>query len=498
MRYRLLDSGGRLLDEGTGDAVVEGGALFLPETGLRVAAADLADVAETTEPYGLRLRFSDGGVLELTMMGRMRGQILGDLSDARPSALAADLHAEGLGEAEVFTGFVGSVRGTVRVHDDCLVVLPDSGEPERIPYSFVDDAALHDYRITITGRGRPPLVVSGLAHQTTEFFSLVDRRVKDSGRRTSAFLGALLPGLGPMALRSAAGLLRDGRAAARADLDRLDPALWPSLITATTLPERRDGAAVLERLGPPWIGFKQISSVWKEAEGVTPWHDSSHAPNLDHGGYGGYGGGGYGGGYMGGMGFGGPFGSMGPGLAYGMLGWGGGAYGGGGAGGGYGGGFAGGGYGAGDYGGGYGSGGYAGGGYGAGGYGGGHVPTPRPDMTRGLLTPAHDDLDALSVSGEDPSILAFLLCTAGPGRVVYEVLNLPDHATYVYRDADVSMVNRNLELLGFAADPIHEREPDLTSRADRSPALRILRERFAGRVVHTDDWEARLRELTSR
>ena len=462
MRYRLLGAGGGLLDEGTGDAVVEGGALLLPEAGLRVAAGDLADVAETTEPYGLRLRFAGGGVLELTMMGRMRGQIFGDLADARPAALAADLLVEGLGAPEIFSGFVGGVRGSLRVHDDCLVVLPGEGEPERIPYSFVDDATLADYRITIEGRGRPPLVVSGLAHQTMEFFSLVDRRVKDSGRRTSAFLGALLPGLGPMALRSAAASLRDGRAAPRADLDRLDPALWPSLIRAAALPERRDGMAVLERMGPAWIGFKQVTSVWKEAEGVTPWHDSSHTPNLDHGGGYGYGGG-YSGGYGGG--FGGPFGAMGPELAYGMLGWG------------------------------------MGGGW-AGGYGGGHVPMGRPDMSRGLLTPAHDDLDALTVTGEDPSILVFALCPAGPGQVVYEVLNLPGHATYVYRNADVTMVNRALELVGFAVEPIHEGEPDLASAhrraADRSPALRTLRERFAGRVEHTGGWEDRLRALTSR
>jgi hypothetical protein len=52
----------------------------------------------------------------------------------------------------------------------------------------------------------------------------------------------------------------------------------------------------------------------------------------------------------------------------------------------------------------------------------------RPDVTRGLLTPATEDLSALTVGGESPTVLACALA-AGPRAVAYEVLNQPGPAT---------------------------------------------------------------------
>ena len=40
----------------------------------------------------------------------------------------------------------------------------------------------------------------------------------------------------------------------------------------------------------------------------------------------------------------------------------------------------------------------------------------RPDVTRGLPTPATEDLSALAVTGESPTVLAFVLAQ-GPGGV---------------------------------------------------------------------------------
>ena len=56
-----------------------------------------------------------------------------------------------------------------------------------------------------------------------------------------------------------------------------------------------------------------------------------------------------------------------------------------------------------------------------------------PNVERGRLTPEHTDYDALSASGEEPTVLAFALCLTRTRYAVYEVLNESDHATYVYR-----------------------------------------------------------------
>jgi hypothetical protein len=77
---------------------------------------------------------------------------------------------------------------------------------------------------------------------------------------------------------------------------------------------------------------------------------------------------------------------------------------------------------------------------------------PRPDVTRGLLTPATEDLSALTAAGHSPTVLAFAL-GSGQGRVVYEVLNLPEPVTCVFR-GELAVVNRALDDAGFRAEEL--------------------------------------------
>jgi hypothetical protein len=99
----------------------------------------------------------------------------------------------------------------------------------------------------------------------------------------------------------------------------------------------------------------------------------------------------------------------------------------------------------------------------------------RPDVTRGRLTPATEDLSALAVTGESPTVLAFALA-AGPGGVAYEVLNRPERETYVFR-GDLAAVNRALDDAGF--DP-----------AALAPHLAP-----GGRVPHDERWQDRVAAL---
>ena len=85
----------------------------------------------------------------------------------------------------------------------------------------------------------------------------------------------------------------------------------------------------------------------------------------------------------------------------------------------------------------------------------------RPDVTRGSLTPATEDLSALVVTGESPTVLAFAL-GAAPGRVVYEVLNQAEPMTFVYRAAGaggLAAINRALDDAGFRAADAHADGP---------------------------------------
>ncbi len=500
MHYRLVAAGGDVLDEGDGTAAIADGAVVVsPQMGqpIRVKPTDIVEVSEPA-PYVVRLRLNEGPSLDLSMLGNMRTQLLVEIRDVRADDSVSSLLLAGLGTPVKFPGAVADVAAELRLYDDALVTIPQNGTPDQIPYSFVENVTADPsgYRITVEVAGDEPLVVNRMAQRTSEFIDLLRKRVSETRGRTAAFLGALLPGLGTIGQRTVAGDLRDGVAGAKSDLDAVDATVWPSLVAAATLPERTGCVAAIEKLGPAFIGFKQWASVQVEAQGVKAWQAPSHAPSMDHGGGpmmpGGMAGALTAGMMMGGppqvggamgMGFGadfgGPAGGM---LALGMLG-------------------------------GMGRlGGMGMGGMGMGGmFGGGkfaaqHTAAPRADVDRGTLTPASTDFGALSTQaqGDDalPTVLAFCMALTPSGKLVYEVLNVKNHATYVYDCKDLEAMrrlNRALVLIGFSVEAIYQDASAAGSKwrtaVERLPYLQGLRASLRGRAIHVDNWESQLQQL---
>ncbi len=477
-QYRLLAAGGAQLEAGNGDVTVAGGVLELqPAAGpaLRVPASQVAAVAEP-EPFTVLVALADGTALELSRLGRMRTQLLEELRDARAAAAATESGATG--DAARFIGTVGAVPADLHVFEDALLVLA-GGQLRRVAFAFVTDVRARDYVVTIDVAGQPSLDITRLGRRTDEFTGLLAGRLRESQRRTSAFLGSLLPGLDPMALRAAAGLLRDGVAVPASALDTIHPELSTTLLRVATLPGRR-AVADLAAQADLAIGFKQLTSVRRAAIGLTPWPDRSATPHIgQHETPGGRFGPGLGGamsaGLMSGIGPGGGLGG------YGM--------------GGYGGPFGGGPAGFGDY--------WAFralGGMNAD-PGGQHPMTPRADARYGPLTPETEDLAALTTTGADPTVLAFALLTPvrGGDPVAYDVLNLPEPVTYVYRAGGAdprALVNRALDDAGFAAGEVHAAAAgDLTAVRRQDSGTSPLARALVTTVPRDHAWPARLAEL---
>jgi hypothetical protein len=480
-QYRLLAAGGTELEAGNGDVTVAGGVLELQPAGgtaLRVPSGRIASVLEP-EPFIVLVTLADGTALELSRLGRMRTQLLEELRDARAQVAATESGT--VGDAARFTGTVGAAPADFYVFEDALLVMA-GGHAKRAAFSFVADVRARDYVVTIDVAGQNALAVTRLGRRTDEFTELLTERLREARHRTSAFLGSLLPGLDPMALRAAAGLLRDGVAVQARALDAIHPDLSATLLRVATLPDRLAAVSGLADEADLAIGFKQLTSVRRAAVGLTPWQDPSVTPHIgQHETPGGRFGPGLGGvmaaGVMSGMGPGGP--------------------------GGYG------------YGG-YGYGGPFGGGPGGfGGYwgfralgaamnwnSGGQQPmTPRADVRRGLLTPETEDLAALTASGDDPTVLAFalLIPARGGDPVVYEVLNLPEPVTYVYRAGGPdprALVNQALDDAGFAPAEIHAATSgDLTSPRRQDTAASPLTGALVATVPRDPAWADRLADL---
>jgi hypothetical protein len=411
--YRIVSAAGEKLQDGRADIEVAGGALVLApagESALRIPFGQISAVTEP-EPFVVRITLAGGDAIELSRMGVMRTQLLAELCDGRGDDAAAAAGA--VGDAAVFSAVSGGEPAEVRVYDDELLVIGAAGA-ERIGFSFAGAVQVREYAVTVDVAGREPVILSRLGRRTDELAGLLAERLREARGRTAAFLGSLLPGLDPMALRTAAGLLRDGVAVPATALDGIHPGLAGTLVQLATLPARRDVIADLSRRTELAIGFRQLASVRRPAVGTTPWPDHAVPHIGGHESPGGSFGPGLAGVLAAGMMSGGPA-TFGFGEGYGVFG----SY-------------------------------WAFRALGAGMNPRGTRPmAPRPDLTRGLLTPATEDLAALTMTGDSPTVLAFAL-GRGPGLVAYEVLNQPEPATFVYR-GELAAVNRALDSAGFRA-----------------------------------------------
>jgi hypothetical protein len=523
-QYRLA-APARDTTGGPADVQVAGGALVVAPAGGEVLRVPFGQITALTQngAYTVQLALPDGSVLELSRMGAMTTQLLAELHDGRAGAIAAALRP--VGPAVIFTGQRGARTVELRVHDDALLVIGDGtasggadgsggaggddGASERVAFSFVSAVHTEEYVVTIELGERPPLFVTRLGRRTGEFADLLAARLTAARTRTAAFLGALVPALDPVALSETAALLRDGVAVPAAVLDGIQPGLAQALAGRAVAPDRRAALAGLGERGPVTLGFRQVMTAYRAATGLTPWRPTAPAASgTDHGnpalmgaglggmmaaGFLGDAGGGSGGSGLGGMMPGGlaaglMAGGMLPGAvlpgavlpgamlagevlagevaAAGMP------------------------FGAGGYGsaGGYGGGSGLGGDrwamralQGLGGGAGSERPmAPRPDVSRGSLIPAGEDLAALTVTGDSPAVLAFVLVPVG-GRVVLEFLNEPGAPTFVYQAAGadgLAAVNRALDDCGF--------QPAAAARL--GPPL-------AGQVPHDEHWAAGLDAL---
>jgi hypothetical protein len=484
--YRIIAPEGNEIESGTAEATVAGGALDIQPGDAATMHIPFGRVASISEPqpYTVAVTLDDGHVIELSRMGVMRTQLLAELRDGRAQVAAAEAGA--VGKAEVFPGWVDDSALEVHVHDDALLLVAD-GWTRRLAFSFVDRVAQDNYAVAVALSGGSPVVISRLGRRTGELTALLEERLREARTRTAAFLGSLLPGLDPMSQRSAAALLRDGVAVPARSLDAIHPDISATLLRVATQPGRFAAVAALAQHADLAIGFKQAASVRVAASGGTPWHDPAQAPHIqDHeapqgffrpglagmmardvvGNAGpGFGGLGYGGPFGGGYErFGGLGGLAGPAnyWAYQALG--------------------------------------NGINWNSSPAGPPRQMAPRADVRRGMLTPPSEDLAALTVSGEEPTVLAFALFASSRARVAYDVLNVPEPATYVYEaDGDArTVINRALDDTGFHAAAVHVAAEGGLMAAVRTDAPAVLlAHSLVAQVPHGADWQRHIAGLLS-
>ncbi len=486
MHYKIFDLKGSLIDESDGTVKVAAGALVVAPNVGQPFTIQPRSIEELIEPdlFTISIQLSDGSKVELSRLGQMRTQLLADLSAMRHQDAKETRLLVGIGNAEKFKGVVNGSESEVFLYDDALVAMPNSGETLQLLYSFVEsvESDATGYHLKLLVKGDDPVSLERFANRTGELLKALQAKVAGASVRTSAFLSTLLPGLGPIELRTVSDLLRDGIAGEVVALNSIDSTIFPVLLEAATTPPLKDLANSLVNYGDVRIGFKQRRSVERKASGGETWYDHTHKAIEDHGGtpsapLG------FGGVLMGSMvegglrdrrgsGFAGAFESGGFPLACEMLGmsmW----------------------------------------GQGLVGRGsmrmlpgtnqnshnmaGRNVPSQSP------LKIAHTDYESLRVDGDRPTILAFLLVSA-ESTAIYAPLNDPRNPIVIFDTScsDVNAINRALALVDFEVGVFVEDVQSVGSRVrtvlDKLSGLNQLRSALKA-AIPTDDTTGALGEI---
>jgi hypothetical protein len=109
----------------------------------------------------------------------------------------------------------------IRLYDTALVVLPQKGEPIRIPYCYISQVSKADYTLKVANEFGEKFEFSRLGEQFEPFSKALSDAINKMMLRTQESIKELLPEADSLTVRKLAALMKDGRAAKRKDLESL-------------------------------------------------------------------------------------------------------------------------------------------------------------------------------------------------------------------------------------------------------------------------------------
>ncbi len=238
--YLLTDSRGRELESGRAEAeIAEEQISITPRPGRAIAISYRDIESITREDYQVEISLRPDDKLVLSKLGNQFDPFYRNAVAGRNETILRDLL---MYESLRKGGFQGRVEynsdGAIsrdlencelRLYETALVILPDNGELVRIPYSFISLIKEENYSLYIETEPGESLEISRLGRQYDPFTRDLHAAMEELDLRAQALLKELAPGQGPLVLRKAALLLKDGRAAKKAELDLISTELWPEM-----------------------------------------------------------------------------------------------------------------------------------------------------------------------------------------------------------------------------------------------------------------------------
>jgi hypothetical protein len=233
LEYSLSDEGGTISGGPATGRIDEENVSIIPKLGEAILFSPREILEFAEGDYSIDLLLTSKERLTITKLGINFENFLRILSKARNDVVMKDMLMQ---ESLVLGGLKGlyelngrSGNCELRLFEAGLVLAVERGEPLRFQYSNVAGISEGDYSLTLTMENGEKLTISKMGGQHEPFKKALNDAMNKLTLKTQELIKGFTPGIDSSSLRRAARLMRDGKAARKADLDAISPAIWRGL-----------------------------------------------------------------------------------------------------------------------------------------------------------------------------------------------------------------------------------------------------------------------------
>lgn len=148
----------------------------------------------------------------------------------------------------------------LQIYETAIVIIPEMGEIIRVPHSYIKEISEEDYTLIIETEFGEKIKLSMLGANFNTLKRALTKMMHELISKSQSALKQLLPDANPLIIRKAARVMREGKAARRADIESISHELWKELekkLTVLGIKEEYEYLKLLSQQDKICIGLKR-------------------------------------------------------------------------------------------------------------------------------------------------------------------------------------------------------------------------------------------------
>lgn len=240
LKFSIADPGGKVMLAGEGNGTIGAETLVIAPKDGESRSFSLRDIASIEElEYRIKIVLANGDQLFLFNLGYKFEDFARNLVQARNELSLKDLLMEekprrqGIKADFLFIDAGGQHLATgkceARLYETAMVVMPERSDLIRVPYSDLLTCTVDSFKAIALLESGVKIEFSRLGKELDPFRGDVVKAITELSVRVQEMLKDAYPEADPNAILKASQFMKEGRAAARSDLEGACPGLWSRL-----------------------------------------------------------------------------------------------------------------------------------------------------------------------------------------------------------------------------------------------------------------------------